>query len=150
MHNGKYDTLEYKRKQSEKLDRLFGPILQHKKICICCNKEFVFEGRIKTKSYINARFCSRGCANNRQEWWTDNATRYRTLAFRHWEEKCVVCGFDKVVAVHHIDENKENNSPRNLIPLCPNHHEMIHHNKWRDEVQLVVDAAIIEKFGPVV
>jgi predicted HNH restriction endonuclease len=38
------------------------------------------------------------------------------------------------VAIHHIDENKKNNEPSNLIPLCPNHHEMCH-SKWKSEIE---------------
>lgn len=147
MNNGKYHTQEYKLKQAEKADRLFGPIAEHKKVCECCGNEFIYTGREKTKAYSNAKFCSRSCANNRQKWWNDNAWHYRTIAFRHWEEKCVICGFDKVVAVHHIDENKENNNPQNLIPLCPNHHEMIHHSKWSNEVVPKIQSLVKEKFG---
>jgi hypothetical protein len=146
MNNGKYHTEEYKKKQSEKLDRLFGAVQQYKKICACCGNEFIFVGRLKTKQFERAQFCKRSCANNRQEWWNDNITHYRTIAFRHWEEKCVICGFDKVVAIHHVDENKENNSPRNLIPLCPNHHEMIH-SKWKNEVFPLIEDVIKNKFG---
>jgi len=83
----------------------------------------------------------RACANNRKDWWDNNATNYRTICFKHWEKKCVVCGFDKIVAVHHMDENKNNNSPNNLIPLCPNHHEMFH-SKWRKEVEGIIIEAI--------
>lgn len=133
MNNGKYYTHEYKQKQEAKVDRLYGPVIAHKKVCQCCGKEFVFEGRLKTKKYNEAKFCSRSCANNRQQWWNNNATYYRTIALQHHDEKCVVCGFDKIVAIHHIDENKQNNSPSNLIPLCPNHHEMVH-SKWKDEI----------------
>ena len=61
-------------------------------------------------------------------------SHYRTIALNNHEKKCVVCGFDKVVAIHHIDENKKNNDPTNLIPLCPNHHEMVHNNNWKQEV----------------
>lgn len=138
MNNGKYDTLEYKQKQAAKVDRLYGPILQHKKECDCCGKEFIFEGRLKTKEYERARFCSRSCANNRKTWWKENATHYRTIALNHHNEECAICGFDKIVAIHHIDENKQNNNPTNLIPLCPNHHEMVH-SKWRNEVQPFID-----------
>lgn len=147
MNNGSYHTAEYKKKQQEKQDRLFGPVLEHKKICACCGNEFVFVGRLKTKKFEKAQFCSRSCANNRQVWWNDNSTYYRTIAFRVWEEKCQIpqCGFDKIVAVHHIDENKENNDPRNLIPLCPNHHEMVH-SKWRNEVQPFIEEVIRKKF----
>ena len=28
--------------------------------------------------------------------------------------------------IHHIDNNRENNEPDNLIGLCPNHHNLIH------------------------
>jgi hypothetical protein len=133
MNNGKYYTPEYKKKQDEKIDRLFGPIQEHTKICLCCNSEFVFKGRMQTKKYNEAKFCSRSCANNRQTWWNNNSTQYRTIALRHNDHICVVCGFDKIVAIHHIDENKNNNHPSNLIPLCPNHHGMVH-SRWKNEV----------------
>lgn len=138
MNNGKYNTSEYKRKQSEKVDKIYGPIIEHKKVCKCCNNEFIFVGRENTKKFDDAKFCSRSCANNRQSWWHENATSYRTIALRYHEPKCVVCGFDKVVAIHHIDENRQNNDPGNLIPLCPNHHEMVH-SKWKNEVQPFID-----------
>lgn len=53
----------------------------------------------------------------------DNATK-----------QCVLCGFDKVVDLHHLDHNKKNNSPTNLIGLCPNHHKMLHHREFQAEV----------------
>jgi len=142
MNNGKYDTLEYKQKQAEKVDRLFGPVLQHEKVCSCCGKEFIFKGRIKTKEYERAKFCSRSCANNRQSWWKgqiENGTHtykwsYRKIALEHHGHKCVVCGFDKVIDVHHLDNNRQNNTKENLVTLCPNHHYMIHRTKFANEV----------------
>lgn len=139
MNNGKYDTKQYKQKQAEKLDRLFGELVSHTKSCIVCGKNFTFTDRIKTKRYKEKKYCSRSCANNRQEWWKNKATHYRTIAFQNHDKACVICGFDKIVTVHHIDENKKNNKPENLIPLCPNHHEMIHCNKWKKEVQPIID-----------
>ena len=62
MNNGKYFTPEYKQKQEAKVDKIYGPILKHKKECQCCGKEFIFTGRIKTKKYKNAKFCTRSCA----------------------------------------------------------------------------------------
>jgi hypothetical protein len=91
MNNGKYHTLEYKQKQEAKVDRLFGPITDHTKKCQCCSKDFLFTGRLKTKQYENAKFCSRSCANNRTTWWKDNATHYRTIAFHNHKKECVVC-----------------------------------------------------------
>lgn len=143
MNNGKYHTIEYKQKQEEKVDRLFGPIRQYQKNCQSCGKEFIFEGRLKTKKYEEAKFCSRSCANNRQSVWDNKIqngesngkwVRYREFAFKHHGEKCIVCKFDKIVEVHHIDHNRNNNTKENLVPLCPNHHMMIHRSKYANEV----------------
>ncbi len=138
MNNGKYDTAQYKNKQNAKIDRMFGPIESHSKTCTRCGTEFAFVGRKNTKKYKNALYCSRSCSNSRQEWWNkkDNSFRsnsYRAIARRNYDLRCYVCGFDKIVAIHHIDENKKNNDPSNLIPLCPNHHEMCH-SKWKAEI----------------
>lgn len=40
--------------------------------------------------------------------------------------KCECCGYDKVLDLHHIDENHKNNSPENHGVLCPNCHALIH------------------------
>ena len=63
---------------------------------------------------------------------------YRTTCFMHHKKECCVCGWDLIVEVHHFDGNKENNSPKNLIPLCPNHHA-IWHSKHRDIIRDVVE-----------
>jgi len=49
-------------------------------------------------------------------------------------KECVLCGFDKVVDLHHLDQNKKNNSETNLIGLCPNHHKMLHDFRYREEI----------------
>lgn len=136
MNNGKYETEQYKKLQQEKLDRNYGPIQEHRFTCLCGN-EFTWVGRKKTKAFEKQKYCSRNCSNNRQEWWNKNATQYRTICFKHWEKKCLLCGFEKIVVVHHMDENKKNNNPENLIPLCPNHHEMFH-SKFRGEVEPLI------------
>lgn len=146
MNNGKYHTEEYKKKQSEKIDKKFGPIIDHSKKCKRCGNTYTFTGREHTKQYKASMYCSRSCANNRQEWWINNATQYRTIAFRTWKQECAICGFDKVVTVHHIDENHNNNEPKNLIPLCPNHHEMVH-SKWSNEVTPLIQEIVTNKWG---
>lgn len=42
--------------------------------------------------------------------------------FKFHKHECVVCGEEKVLTVLHFDGNKDNDSPKNLIPLCPTHH----------------------------
>jgi|TARA_S200002703_G_C3639886_1_gene196465 hypothetical protein len=133
MNNGKYHTKEYKEKQQQKTDKQYGPVKNHHKSCEKCGQAFIWTGRGKTKAFDRARFCSRSCANSRQDYWDKNISNYRTVAFKHHKKECAICGFDKIVEVHHIDEDSKNNSPENLIPLCPNHHRM-YHSKYKNEI----------------
>jgi len=139
MNNGKYNTEEFKQKQAEAISRRFGPIEKHTKICECCSTEFIFEGRVGSKAFGKARFCSRKCANSTggiakaTKHHGDSKAHYRTVAFRHRDKKCYACGHDRIIEVHHLDGDHENNDPSNLIPLCPTHHKMVH-SKWKHEV----------------
>ncbi|MBD3286950.1 hypothetical protein GF359_09895 [candidate division WOR-3 bacterium] len=40
--------------------------------------------------------------------------------------RCELCGFYRVVQMHHIDGNRQNRHRNNLILLCPNCHAMVH------------------------
>ena len=113
---------------------------QIEKTCPVCNKIFVDrQGHSREK-----KTCSHSCANTffrsgennpnykseKSEW------GYRKICFSHWEKKCILCGFDKVVEVHHLDYNNKNNNKDNLVPLCPNHHATLHtkaHGKLVEE-----------------
>lgn len=51
----------------------------------------------------------------------------KNIAIRHFKKnECIICGYKISTDVHHIDENKKNNNPNNLILACPNHHREIH------------------------
>ena len=55
-------------------------------------------------------------------------TNYRKRALRFLPHKCAVCGFDaddRILEVHHRDENRENNRLSNLCILCPTCHRGI-------------------------
>ncbi len=54
--------------------------------------------------------------------------------YRKITEKCVLCGFDKVVDLHHKDGNHKNDQISNLVGLCPNHHKMFHTEPFREEI----------------
>lgn len=133
MNNGKYDTKDYRLKQEAKNDRIFGIEKKHKKICAVCSSSYIFEGREKTKAFEQSKYCSRSCANSIGGA-SKIAIHYRTIAKRAHGLICIVCGFDKIVDVHHIDENRKNNDPKNLVCLCPNHHEM-YHSKYKIEIE---------------
>jgi hypothetical protein len=47
-----------------------------------------------------------------------------------YSHRCAVCAGDRP-HLHHIDEDNSNNSPMNLLPLCPNCHLRDQHNPTR-------------------
>ena len=89
--------------------------------------------------------CSKSCANThfRKGWQPDFISHYTTICWRYHEKRCVVCEEDKIVAVHHYDEDHENNDPANLIPLCPTHHQYMH-SRFRVEIEQRVLDYILE------
>jgi len=106
--------------------------------CQSCSKQFDVIEREKLFPSKEKYFCSRSCANSvggrtKAEKY-NHSGHYRKIAFKLHGESCLVCGFNKVIEVHHIDENRKNNSKDNLVPLCPNHHMMIHRSKFREEI----------------
>ena len=61
-------------------------------------------------------------------------SNYRDFAFREHGAKCAICGFDEdidMLEVHHIDENRDNNTAENLIPLCPMCHRKLTTHKYK-------------------
>lgn len=103
------------------------------KICPVCKKKF----------RSTAVTCSYGCSNTHFRSGSDHPNwkeeSYRTTCFDSHEKKCVICGEDKIVAVHHFDENRENNSPENLIPLCPTHHQY-----WHSRYRYLIEEQVIK------
>lgn len=82
------------------------------------------------KNYKNGKTCGYSCANKHFRSgpnngnWKDSA--YATTCFYYHKKECVICKEKNIVEVHHLDENKNNNDPSNLIPLCPTHHQYWH------------------------
>ncbi len=56
-------------------------------------------------------------------------------AYKQITKQCIICGFDKIVGLYHLDGDRKNNSKDNLIGLCPNHHKMIHNSQFRVEIR---------------
>lgn len=51
---------------------------------------------------------------------------YRQRCFEEHGEACIECGSEEEIQVHHIDGDRNNNDPENLIPLCKRHHRQLH------------------------
>lgn len=126
MNNGSYHTKSYIEKQSQKNDRIFGPIKEHNKICKECEKHFTWVGRINTKAYKKAVFCCRSCANKQGPKYRQyKSNSYRTVCWKHHKKECIICGENLIVDAHHYDGNHTNNHPTNFVPLCPTHHSYL-------------------------
>ena len=117
-----------------------------KGLCYACYKKINWKPKIQTckrckrKMQIHAKGLCPGCYNYVFHLDKNKAYNHRKSnnvdlkTFRKVTKECVICSFDKIVDLHHIDSNKSNNSPKNLIGLCPNHHRMIHNLKFRNDI----------------
>lgn len=119
-----------------------------KGLCYSCYKKLKWKPQLKKckrcqrKMPIHAKNLCAGCYNYTFHLDKNKAYNQRKShnidlkTFRKTTEKCIICGFDKIVDIHHLDSNKQNNSSKNLIGLCPNHHRMIHNYNFRYEIWL--------------
>ncbi|MEK6847898.1 MAG: hypothetical protein AABX50_02115 [Nanoarchaeota archaeon] len=120
---------------------------QAKGMCITCYKKLAWKPkrsickRCGREMFLHAKGYCPGCYNfifhlkkNREITYRkyhniDPETYYKRLS-----NGCIICGFRDVLDLHHLDGNKQNNSENNLIALCPNHHRMLHHTDFKEEV----------------
>ena len=144
--------------------------MNRKVFCVHCSKETTV-GNIKkheSSCYLNPTIikqcsvcdsviknyktskgtCSRACANtffksgeNNGNW---KGSQYTTLCFTKHKKECIICGENKIVAVHHMNEDHEDNRIENLIPLCPTHHQYMH-SRYKVEILPKVEE-YIKKF----
>lgn len=109
-------------------------VTKEKFTCAYCGKE-IFRVPSQVKKNKSGHFyCSLDCGNKHKnqirkdsgEW--DNSLNYRKKALDAYSHKCLVCGWEedpRILEVHHIDEDRENNRVENLCILCPNCHKKI-------------------------
>ncbi len=104
------------------------------KLCLICEKPLKYFRKTVT--------CSHACSNmhfrtgpNHGNW---KESQYQTTCFHYHEKKCIICDEVNVVEVHHLDENRENNHPSNLAPLCPTHHRY-----WHSKFKHLVEGKVL-------
>lgn len=104
-------------------------ISEYTKKCPQCGDTFFGKEKV-TCSYScsnrHFRHSRKGGTQYKEDTFLADNGRYRELCFRYHKKECVICGEDKIVEVHHLNENHNDNSPENLIPLCPTHHKYFH------------------------
>lgn len=90
------------------------------------------------KNYKTSKTCGYSCANTFTKSGENNPNfkggHYRDICFTNHDKRCIVCGEEKIVSVHHINGNHNDHRIENLVPLCPTHHQYVH-SKYRSEVE---------------
>lgn len=139
------DDMRHVKIKCEKCDREIGSnnwsrhskTCKGKKTCPVCSNQFIGGGTTCSYSCSNKYFRT---GENNGNWKQDS---YQSTCFEYHKKKCVVCGEDKIVSVHHLNENHNDNRPENLIPLCPTHHQY-YHSRYKDEVYPTIVEYITE------
>jgi len=90
-------------------------------------------GQIYNKINYNQLFCSIWC---REKYY---------LKLKKYLP-CFLCGFDKITEKHHFvwrsyggEETAENK-----INLCPNHHRMVHNEKYKEEIEKLIAVKLLK------
>ena len=118
------------------------------KVCPVCKNKFETRKGKRDEKHT----CSHSCSNTYfrsgkdNPNWKENSTQYRTKCFEFHKKECVICGENKIIEVHHIDEDRDNNIPENLVPLCPTHHKYWH-SEFKEEVEEKIYKYINNKFN---
>lgn len=116
------------------------------KSCPVCGKMFTTQKNHPKEKTT----CGISCSNtyfrsgpDNPNWNEDGPASYRSTCFHYHEKKCIICGEEKIVEVHHYDDNHHNHSIGNLVPMCPTHHQYMH-SRYREEIEDKVDEYIKE------
>ena len=140
--NGRYTSLINSKRKELNLE--WKPVTANITCPVC---QVSFKPKSKTQTT-----CSRSCSNTHfrsgvnHYAYTPEKQNYRTLCFAHYPKKCIICGEDKIVAVHHYDENHDNNDINNLVPLCPTHHQYLH-SRYKHLIQDTVDTWVSDNIA---
>lgn len=103
--------------------------------CDTCKKQIIIRASRLKRSKSGKVFCSRSCSNvHRNSLFTGEdhpnfkGIDYRSIALKECPNICKICDWaedKRILEVHHIDGNRNNNVITNLIILCPNCHAKI-------------------------
>lgn len=106
--------------------------------CFICKKDTYKSPKALQSSKSKKFFCSKSCqttwrntefVGKKHANWIEGLYAYRSVLERHKILViCKRCKLDdkRMLAVHHIDQNRKNNKIENLTWLCHNCHHLIH------------------------
>lgn len=103
---------------------------QVRSTCPLCGKEFDLKRCRQKYTKTGQNFCSRACKEAAQSiklglisppHYKDGRSSYRRRAILHYGPECSECRYnkdDRMLDVHHIDQDRSNNELDNLLVLC--------------------------------
>ena len=102
--------------------------------CKNCEKDLLRRPSEINKSHSGDFFCNKSCFatysnKGKRRNWKGGLYSYRPRALKTYGEKCNRCGYNeysKVLEVHHVNHNRNNNEVENLEVLCPTCHSVEH------------------------
>ncbi len=109
--------------------------------CCVCKKLVYKKLKDLNLSKSGKYFCSHVCCNiwvgeqqraeNHPNWASGKASYKKLLIRTDSLKECVLCKKNdiRILCVHHLDKNRENNKIKNLIWLCRNCHFLVHNYK---------------------
>jgi len=109
--------------------------------CFICKKRIYKQQKDLLESQSKKYFCSRSCSNKwhgsefigaKHPNWIDGRFVYKNILLKtKIANECFFCSNKntQVLVAHHIDQNRKNNKPKNLIWLCRNCHHLVHNYK---------------------
>lgn len=115
-----------------------------KGLYLCCNNcgnQIYRTNNQILKSKSDVFFCSRKCTA--EYYGNKTKTNYRKEALKHYGCICENCSYSedvRLLDVHHIDENRDNNNIENLIVLC-----VMCHAKLTRKVSKLINRKLVDK-----
>ncbi len=109
--------------------------------CYICEKIAYKTRQVLSRSKSGKFFCSKSCqttwrnkyfVEEKSRNWKGGKASYRDILLRHKVlQVCRLCRIDdtRILAAHHINRNRQDNSISNLTWLCHNCHFLLHHYK---------------------
>ena len=117
-------------------------------LCINCYRKLKWKPKLRkcvSCNHLKAIHAKEHCAycynkNFHAEYYRLASRRLNTGVtkelFGQLPKKCQICGFYKIIDVHHLVPRSKggSNERSNLVVLCPNHHKMCHHADYKEEL----------------
>lgn len=109
------------------------------KCCFVCKKAVYKSPKDLKRSKSQRFFCSKSCqavwrnnlyhGSKHPNWKEGKYVGYRNIILKTKKSQiCELCGCtdERVLCVHHVDQNRKNNQVTNLVWLCYNCHHLAH------------------------